>query len=54
MTPPGQVTGVYTSIGPTAVTLDWDALRHLILPALVLAAFNVSLVTRFTRSAILE
>jgi peptide/nickel transport system permease protein len=29
-------------------------LHHLVLPALVLAAFNVSLLTRFTRSAVLE
>ncbi len=31
-----------------------DALHHLVLPALVLAAFNVSLLTRYTRSAVLE
>jgi peptide/nickel transport system permease protein len=31
-----------------------DALHHLILPALVLAAFNVGLLTRYTRSAVLE
>ena len=31
-----------------------QALHHLVLPALVLAAFNVSLLTRFTRSAVLE
>ena len=31
-----------------------DALHHLILPAIVLAAFNVSLIMRYTRSAILE
>jgi ABC-type dipeptide/oligopeptide/nickel transport system permease component len=35
-------------------SLFWQALHHLILPALVLAAFNVSLLTRFTRSAVLE
>jgi peptide/nickel transport system permease protein len=29
-------------------------LHHLVLPALVLAAFNVSLLTRYTRSAVLE
>ena len=32
----------------------WDALHHLILPALVLAAYNVGLLTRYTRSAVLE
>jgi peptide/nickel transport system permease protein len=31
-----------------------QALHHLVLPALVLAAFNVSLLTRYTRSAVLE
>ena len=36
------------------VALAWDALHHLILPALVLAAFNVGLLTRYTRSAVLE
>jgi peptide/nickel transport system permease protein len=32
----------------------WDALHHMILPALVLAAYNVGLLTRYTRSAVLE
>ena len=32
----------------------WDALHHVILPALVLAAYNVGLLTRYTRSAVLE
>ena len=32
----------------------WDAFHHLILPALVLAAFSVGLLTRYTRSAVLE
>jgi peptide/nickel transport system permease protein len=31
-----------------------DALHHMVLPALVLAAFNVSLIMRYTRSAVLE
>jgi peptide/nickel transport system permease protein len=31
-----------------------NALQHLILPACVLAAFNMGLFTRFTRSAVLE
>jgi peptide/nickel transport system permease protein len=31
-----------------------QAFHHLVLPALVLAAFNVSLLTRYTRSAVLE
>lgn len=32
----------------------WDAARHLILPATVLALYNVGLLTRYTRSAVLE
>ena len=32
----------------------WDSLHHLVLPALVLAAYNVGLLTRYTRSAVLE
>ena len=36
------------------VGLFGTAFHHLLLPALVLAAFNVSLLTRFTRSAVLE
>jgi peptide/nickel transport system permease protein len=35
-------------------SVAWDALHHLILPAVVLAAFNVSLIMRYTRSAVLE
>ena len=31
-----------------------ESLHHIVLPALVLAAFSVSLLTRFTRSAVLE
>ena len=36
------------------VDRSWNALQHLVLPALVLAAFNVGLLTRYTRSAVLE
>ena len=32
----------------------WNALHHLMLQALVLAAYNVGLLTRYTRSAVLE
>jgi peptide/nickel transport system permease protein len=53
---PPSVTGLYTI--DALLAGDWsvfgEALHHLILPALVLAAFNVSLLTRFTRSAVLE
>ena len=31
-----------------------DAARHLVLPAIVLALFNIGLLTRYTRSAVLE
>jgi peptide/nickel transport system permease protein len=55
-TPPPSVTGLYTIDALLAGkwSLFVQALHHLILPALVLAAFNVSLLTRFTRSAVLE
>jgi peptide/nickel transport system permease protein len=56
VTPPSHVTGLYTV--DALLHGDWSifvqALHHLVLPALVLAAFNVSLLTRFTRSAVLE
>jgi peptide/nickel transport system permease protein len=56
VTPPPHVTGLYSI--DALVAGDWglfvQALHHLVLPALVLAAFNVSLLTRFTRSAVLE
>jgi peptide/nickel transport system permease protein len=54
--PPPSVTGLYTI--DALLDGNWglfvQAFRHLLLPALVLAAFNVSLLTRFTRSAVLE
>ncbi len=54
--PPPSVTGLYTvdALLDGNVSLFGEALHHLVLPALVLAAFNVSLLTRFTRSAVLE
>jgi peptide/nickel transport system permease protein len=56
VTPPPHVTGLYTI--DSLIAGDWSlfgqSLHHLVLPALVLAAFNVSLLTRFTRSAVLE
>ena len=56
VTPPPSVTGLYTIDALIAgdFSLFWQAMHHIILPALVLAAFNVSLLTRFTRSAVLE
>jgi peptide/nickel transport system permease protein len=54
--PPPHHTGLYTI--DALVSGKWSlfvqVLRHLALPALVLAAFNVSLLTRYTRSAVLE
>jgi peptide/nickel transport system permease protein len=54
--PPPHVTGLYTidALLHGDLSLFGQALHHLVLPALVLAAFNVSLLTRFTRSAVLE
>lgn len=53
---PGRVTGMFT----VDALLDGDlatfreALMRLLLPALVLAAYAIGLITRFTRSAVLE
>ena len=43
-----------TRCSPGSGRRSSDALHHLVLPALVLAAFNVGLLTRYTRSAVLE
>ena len=55
-TPPPSHTGLYTV--DALLAGQWatfgDAFRHLVLPALVLAAFSVGLLTRYTRSAVLE
>jgi len=32
----------------------WNALKHLVLPGCVLAAYNIGLLTRYTRSSVLE
>ena len=56
MSPPPHVTGLYTV--DAALAGQWDvfasAVGHLALPALVLAAYTIGLLTRFTRSAVLE
>ncbi|GAA4231245.1 peptide/nickel transport system permease protein [Streptosporangium album] len=56
MSPPPQVTGLYTV--DSALAGQWDvfssAVGHLITPALVLALYTIGLLTRFTRSAVLE
>jgi peptide/nickel transport system permease protein len=54
--PPPHVTGLYTVDALLAGQFDvfTNALHHLVLPACVLAAYNIGLLTRFTRSAVLE
>jgi peptide/nickel transport system permease protein len=54
--PPGKETGLYTV--DALLHGQWgvagDAAKHLVLPVCVLAAYIVGLLTRFTRSAVLE
>jgi peptide/nickel transport system permease protein len=54
--PPPKTTGLYTF--DALVHGQWsvagDAAKHLVLPVCVLAAYIVGLLTRFTRSAVLE
>jgi peptide/nickel transport system permease protein len=54
--PPPHHTGLYTI--DALLAGQWatfgNAFRHLILPGCVLAAYNVGLLTRYTRSAVLE
>lgn len=56
MSPPPHVTGLYTI--DSALSGQWDvfssAVGHLLTPALVLALYTIGLLTRFTRSAVLE
>jgi ABC-type dipeptide/oligopeptide/nickel transport system permease component len=54
--PPPHKTGLYSidALFAGKWGLLAQALHHLVLPAVVLAAFNVSLLTRYTRSAVLE
>jgi peptide/nickel transport system permease protein len=53
---PTHRTGMHTvdALAAGQWSTAWNALHHLILPALVLAAYNVGLLTRYTRSAVLE
>jgi len=53
---PPHVTGLYTVDALLSGQTDvfTNAVQHLILPAFVLAAYNIGLLTRFTRSAVLE
>lgn len=56
LTPPKTITGLYTV--DAVLTGQWgaalDAFQHLFLPASVLALFTLGLLTRFTRSSVLE
>jgi peptide/nickel transport system permease protein len=54
--PPPDHTGLYSidSLLAGDPAKFWDALSHLILPAVVLAAFTIGLLTRFTRASVLE
>lgn len=54
--PPPRMTGLYTVDALIAgdFALFWNAIAHLILPSLVLAAFSMGLITRMTRSSMLE
>src|SRR6201999_2085833 len=56
VTPPPDVTGFDTIDALIAGNFSafWDAFKHLIMPGLVLTAYNVSLIARYTRSAVLE
>ena len=54
--PPPKHTGFYTldALLDGNTALFAEAVQHLLLPALVLAAFTISLLTRFTRASMLE
>jgi peptide/nickel transport system permease protein len=55
-TPPTDVTGLNTvdALLDGNLATFWDAFKHLLLPGLVLTAYSVSLISRYTRSAVLE
>lgn len=54
--PPKQVTGLYTidSLLAGDLALFRNAVEHLLLPAMVLGAYSAGLITRITRSSMLE
>jgi peptide/nickel transport system permease protein len=56
VTPPPTHTGFFTIDALVAGqwSTAWNAFLHLVLPALVLAAYNIGLLTRYTRTAVLE
>ncbi len=53
---PPHVTGMYTvdALLNGQWSTFWNALSHLLLPAVILAATNTGVLTRYTRSAVLE
>ena len=56
MDPPATITGMYTvdALLQGDWEIFWNALHHLILPSLVLGLFTMGLITRTTRSSLLE
>jgi peptide/nickel transport system permease protein len=56
LTPPPRVTGLYVIDGALASDwrLVWNALTHLALPSLVLGWYQMGLIARITRAAMLE
>ncbi len=56
LTPPVAVTNLYVidALLEGDWRLAWDALQHLFLPGLVLGSFTMGLITRTTRSSLLE
>jgi peptide/nickel transport system permease protein len=56
VSPPAHITGLYTvdALLHGQWGLLWQALRHLVLPGLVLAIYTVGVLTRFTRASMLE
>jgi peptide/nickel transport system permease protein len=54
--PPPHHTGFYTldALISGQWATFWNAFKHLILPGCVLAAFNIGLLTRYTRTSVLE
>jgi peptide/nickel transport system permease protein len=56
VSPPPHLTGLFTvdALAAGQWSTFWNAFQHLVLPSLVLAASNIGLLTRYTRSAVLE
>ena len=54
--PPTHLTGLFTvdALLHGQWALLWSAIRHLVLPGLVLAIYTIGMLTRFTRASMLE